>query len=62
VKDWGLDKLNKDSTQEHVGDVIEDVVRAALLAVTKGKSSALEPIVDQISPAVQRAIRHAVSN
>lgn len=57
-----MDKLNKDSTQEHVGDVIEDVVRAALLAVTKGKSSALEPIVDQISPAVQRAIRHAVSN
>jgi hypothetical protein len=56
-----LDKLSKDSTQEKVGDVIEDLVRAALLAVTRGKSTALEPIVDQISPVVQRAIKSAVT-
>jgi len=46
VKDWGIHKLSKESTQENVGDVIEDLVRAALLAATRGRSAALEPIVD----------------
>lgn len=61
VKEWGLDALKKDSTQEKVGDVIEEIVRASLMAVTKGKSAALEPVVDMISPAVQKAIHQALN-
>lgn len=61
VKEWGLDTIKRGATQEKIGDVIEDIVRASLMAVTKGKSAALEPVVDMISPAVQKAIRQALN-
>lgn len=56
VKDWGLNEISKPSSQQKIGDTIEDLIRGALLFASEGASVALEPIVDQISPAVQRAI------